>query len=229
MFMFFVETLNDPDAVLAQQAADNEFYAAALREMIALGVEIGRIIHQQVVAQSIDSPHAMIDDQHAVAFERVFRAVRRGILLAQRLNEPAKPAQQLAKQLAKQPAQHPAAPRDTTRQDPRETNRTDPRDRMDTLDKVEELEDRPTAELLEQIREDLAPYANTLTRPDAPRSPPHQPSATPQAPVPPPQATSPPPQTHDTAESPLLLAGEGWVRVNAPRQTPQVIATGQAP
>jgi hypothetical protein len=40
MFMQFVETINDPEALAAQQAADNEFYACALREIVALGHDI---------------------------------------------------------------------------------------------------------------------------------------------------------------------------------------------
>ncbi len=54
--MLVVNVPTDPDTILSQQDEDDAFYAAALREMVALGLDIGRIIHQQVVARPSTAP-----------------------------------------------------------------------------------------------------------------------------------------------------------------------------
>ena len=143
MFMIFVET--GPDD---QTDVDNEFFTAALKEMVSLGIDITRIIHQQVVAQSIDSPHNPIPEATSLAFERVSRAVRRSIMLAKKLRDP-------------KPSPSPAlagATRGEGGARKRETNAQkdqDPRDRPDSPDRLETLEDRPILELINEIRKDL--------------------------------------------------------------------------
>jgi hypothetical protein len=153
MFMQFVETINDPEAIAAQQAADNEFYAHAIREMVALGLDMGRIIHQQVVAQAIDRPHSPIDEQCTADYDRVFRAMRRGVLLAKRLQQPPTPPRsQPQPQPQPQPEPRPRQPTEPSRP---ERACTDKQDRLDKAEQAEELDARPIPELLDEIRKDL--------------------------------------------------------------------------
>lgn len=159
MFMFrsmlFIQQTNDPNAVLDQQAEDDAFYAATLREMVAMGLEIGRIIHQQVIAQSLDSPHSQIDDQSSVSYDRVFRAVRRGIMLAKRLKDPepvrkqAAARRQIARDVGNAIQSQAKSPKDA------ENLYAGLRDRLDTPDFEEDLENRPIQDIIDDIRKDL--------------------------------------------------------------------------
>jgi hypothetical protein len=148
--MLVVNVPTDPDTILSQQDEDDAFYAAALREMVALGLDIGRIIHQQVVAQALDSPHSPIDDQSSVSYDRIFRAVRRGILLAKHLKKPVPPPKP-----ANQGEAHRQIPRKLGDMTESQQPSRDKRDRLDTLDPIEDLENRPPQEIIDQISKDL--------------------------------------------------------------------------
>jgi hypothetical protein len=153
--MLIIQQTSDPSAILDQQAEDDAFYAAALKEMVAMGLEIGRIVHQQVIAQSIDSPHSPIDDQSTVSYDRVFRAVRRGIMLAKRLKDPepvrkqAAARRQVARDVGNAIKSQAKSPKDA------ENLYADLRDRLDTPDFEEDLENRPIQDIIDEIRKDL--------------------------------------------------------------------------
>ncbi len=153
--MLIIQQTSDPSAILDQQAEDDAFYAATLKEMVAMGLEIGRIVHQQVIAQSIDSPHSPIDDQSTVSYDRVFRAVRRGIMLAKRLSQPepvrkqAAARRQVARDVGNAIQSQAKSPKDA------ENLYADLRDRLDTPDFEEDLENRPIQDIIDEIRKDL--------------------------------------------------------------------------
>jgi hypothetical protein len=108
-------------------ATDAQYYRHALHDLIDLGSDLARLLHQQASAQAaqqaITQAHAAPQDPApqpapapapdaltpdtlisiAAAFDRIARAIRRSIALARSLADPAPPA--------KNPAQHRAAAR----------------------------------------------------------------------------------------------------------------------
>jgi len=108
-----------------QQAADAPYYRQVLHDLIDMGTDLARLLHQQASAQAAQrttppsapqspapqpapppAPDALIPDplvSTAAAFDRIARAVRRSIALARSLAAPVPPA--------RDPAQHRAAAR----------------------------------------------------------------------------------------------------------------------
>jgi hypothetical protein len=162
--MLFIQQSGDPNAIMDQQAEDDAFYAATLREMVALGLDIGRIIHQQVVAHALDSPHSPIPESASHDYDRVFRAVRRGILLAKRLNQPF--PERPHTEARHQPRREPDQTNESEAASPEKSDRIDRRDRIDEPEHEDDLGNRPTPEIFNEIREDLG--LAPVIRPDAP-------------------------------------------------------------
>ncbi len=97
-----------------QQAADARIYRTALHDLISMGTDLARLLHEQATAQAQAAqqdtaplpasgatipdapvPNAPVPDtlvSIAAAFDRTARAVRRGILLARSLAHPVQPA-----------------------------------------------------------------------------------------------------------------------------------------
>ncbi len=194
--MFFVEPPTNPDEIRAQQAAqraeDDAFFVQALKEIVRLGVDIIQIIHQQVVAQSLDSPHSPIDKASAQAYDNVTRAVRRTVLLARHI---------LKGDPEPKPRQTPPRPQILSdAPEKRERRDTDRLDRLDTLDSIEDLKNRPAQDVLNELRNDigLAPDPSPTPETQAPSrvqcpSALHQPNKqNPPLPIAPPDPTGPP-------------------------------------
>jgi hypothetical protein len=153
MFMLFIDVSNNPDAILDQQAIDDEFYAAALRELVSIGLDVTRIVHQQIVAHSIDSPHSPVPEATSLAYERVTRAARRAIMLAKRHNAIPRETPGLRPKPAAPPTR---AAQEAAQEAAKDAENPDRPDRPEPPDRLDELDDRPTIELINELRQDLS-------------------------------------------------------------------------
>ena len=88
--MIFRQVSTDPDH--DEQAEDALFYRDALQELVQIGTDLARLLHQNAVAQAQaavrDLTPCAPPTDHATAFDRIARAVRRTIALARSLYEP---------------------------------------------------------------------------------------------------------------------------------------------
>jgi hypothetical protein len=146
----------DPPADHAQP------YLQILHELLAIGTEVARTIGAQARAQN--QAQAAPDSEPApdltIPFDRIARAIRRTIVLARKLAEP-----QLAQ--SAQPAPHRIAARkrilreveDAIQRKARDAEaaslQTELLERLDSPDLDEEIDHRPTAEIIADICRDL--------------------------------------------------------------------------
>jgi hypothetical protein len=168
----------NPPATESEPDAEAAAFRQALHELIGIGMDIARALRQQAIASpeapgpepAITAPQADI----GTAYDRVSRAIRRSMLLARRLGEPqAEPAQ----------ARHRVAARrrilreveDTIQRRTAEPEASDLHaellDRLDSPELEEEIADRPTAEIIEDICRDLGIAAYPGTHPWKRRTP----------------------------------------------------------
>ncbi len=182
------------------RAADAHDYAEVLHELITMGTDLARLLHEQATAQAqaaqqaprpqpapATAPCIPIPDTLATitaAFNCTVRAVRRGILLAHSLARPVQPAPD--------PARHRADARrrilrevEDTIQRPGGDGRGGPalpadlqdslhaelRDRLDGPDLDDDITGRPVADIITEIRRDLGLDAHPGTRPFQRRTP----------------------------------------------------------
>ena len=149
----------------ANQAAENtQFYLRVLHELIDMGTDIARQIHQQPKPQPQPAEPGT-DEKPApdvtVAFDRITRTIRRTIVLAHKLNEPTKPTAD------RDPAQHRSAARrriirgveDMIQQEfdgtDAEALRSELVERLDSPDLDDDIENRPIADIIKDICHDL--------------------------------------------------------------------------
>jgi hypothetical protein len=164
-----------------QQAQEAEYYRRLLHDLIDIGAELARLLHQQAKAKAAAPAATPSDDPApgpaipalAIAFDRIARAVRRTITLARKVAEPAA--------LAQQPAQHPAEHRAAARrriirevEDAIQRTRanTDAEslnaeffDRLDGPDLDDDIQHRPIADVIAEICRDLGLAALPGTQP----------------------------------------------------------------
>ena len=165
----------------AAQAADREACRATVRELMDMGMDLARLVHAQARAQ-LDAAPAATQGGPApdvtVAFDRIARAVRRTVMLLQRLNEPAAslPGQNLGGQ------QRAAARREIIRgmedRIQRSVGKTEAdrlyaelAERMDSPDLEDEILGRPVAEIILDIARDFGLEASPGTHPWKRRTP----------------------------------------------------------
>ncbi len=79
-----------------QQAEDALYYRRVLHELIDMGIDLARAVHQHATAQAdpaepADGPDATAALDAAAAFDRISRAVRRTVALARKVAEPLPP------------------------------------------------------------------------------------------------------------------------------------------
>ena len=140
-------------------AEDVQFYRTVLHELIELGVALARDVCSQAKAE----PGLALPDA-AVMFERVSRAVRRTVALAQRLGESA--AQAAPRSASAEAARRMARRRilrqvedaiqlEADRPGQRDCLRSELYERMDAPELDEELDMRPAAEIVADICRDL--------------------------------------------------------------------------
>ena len=152
----------EPDA---NQAAENtQYYLRVLHELIDMGTDIARQIHQQSKSPATASEPGT-DEKPApdvtVAFDRITRTIRRTIVLAHKLSEPAKPPAD------RDPAQHRSAARrriirgveDMIQQEFDGTEadalRSELVERLDSPDLDDDIENRPIADIIKDICHDF--------------------------------------------------------------------------
>jgi hypothetical protein len=153
--MQFVEPPPIDDLLAEQHAIADEFFAAVIKEAVDIGLDLLRLVRQQAIACAIDRPNLPLDDTVIQTYDRVFRAMRRGALLAKRLRKPDAPPR-----LQSAPCQPGDAPPDTERP------ATDRLDRPDRLDR-EPNDTRPASEIIADIYKDLG-HPSPLTPGKAP-------------------------------------------------------------
>ena len=88
--MILRQVSTDPDH--DEQAEDALFYRDALQELVQIGTDLARLVHQNATAQAEAAMRNLTPcappTVHAAAFDRIARAVRRTIALARSLYEP---------------------------------------------------------------------------------------------------------------------------------------------
>jgi hypothetical protein len=185
----------------AQDAADAHYYRHALHDLIDMGTDLARLLHQQATAQAAQQTTAQAAPQHpapqpapdahtpdalvsiAAAFDRIARAVRRSIALARSLADPIP--------TARDPAQHRAAARKRILREVEDTiQRTAPgsdaadlddasadaltaelHDRLDAPDLDDDISHRPVADIITEICRDLGLAALSGAHPWKRRTP----------------------------------------------------------
>jgi hypothetical protein len=160
----FVATSTD---AISQQANLSQYYRGILHELIDMGADLARLVHGQATAQaanpvpdSNDDIDARLAPDAVVAFDRISRAIRRTIGLARRLDEPVR-------------SEDPVRNRDAARrrilrevEDDLQRQAQDGRDtemlhaelieRLDAPDLEDEIDHRPIADIILDIRRDMA-------------------------------------------------------------------------
>ena len=93
MFMRTQPLSAEPFDAHDQRAADAQYYRGVLHALIDMGADLARLVHDQAKAQAeaaaAAEPGAEPAPDATVAFDRVARAVRRTVMLARTLDEPA--------------------------------------------------------------------------------------------------------------------------------------------
>ena len=93
MFMTTQPLSAEPLDAHDQRAADAQYYRGVLHALIDMGADLARLVHDQAKAQveaaAAAEPGAEPAPDATVAFDRVARAVRRTVMLARTLDEPA--------------------------------------------------------------------------------------------------------------------------------------------
>jgi hypothetical protein len=152
----------EPQTLSDQQAVDAQYYRQILHGLIDVGANLARQLPQQ--AEATPAPEI------AVAFDRIARAVRRTIILARKVAEPAAAA-------AEHPDQRRAAARRriirevedtiqrTTGDADAETLHAELLDRLDAPDLDDDIDNRPIADIIADICRDLGLAALPGTHP----------------------------------------------------------------
>ena len=166
MFMSSLPSFADPDDAAGRVAQDACHYRGVLRELIDMGADLARLVHQQAEQAVVPAAEA------AVAFERITRAVRRSILLAQKLDEPARApgADRWTARRRVIRAVEDAIQREADEGDS-ESLHAEFLDRLDGPDLEDDLGDRPVGEIIADICHDLGLGAMPGTHPWKRRSP----------------------------------------------------------
>ena len=165
------------------QAADPHGHREVLHGLIAIGADFARLLHAQATAQPapVAGQQATLTTAPgtlvilAAAFDQVARVVRRCILLVQRLDKPAPdPARHRTtarKQIIRAVEDRIQCPFQDTCGGNADTLRAELHERMDAPDLDDELRDRPTADIIQDICRDLGLDAHPGTRPFQRRTP----------------------------------------------------------
>ena len=161
-------TPTHPDRDPGQQAEDAQLYRCVLHELIHIGTDLARLLHQQAVAhaQAAVQGRASFEppSDHTVAFDRVARAIRRSITLARSIAQPAAPAHtpaqprtaaRLTPHDAADATSRPPPPPATPEGDGAQPPNAGLRDRPEAPDRDDDVTTRPVAEVIAEIRRDL--------------------------------------------------------------------------
>ncbi len=167
----------EPDTTAAQQAEHTQHHRAILNELIDMGADLARLVHQQAHSQAAAKPandHAPPDP--TIAFDRIARAIRRTITLAQNLAGPVQP---------RAAGQHRLAARKRIIRDVEDAIQRTPQaarngaeslhaellDRLDAPDLDDDVAHRPIAGIIADICRDLGLAAQSGAQPWKRRTP----------------------------------------------------------
>ena len=171
----------EPQDAPAQQAEDTQYYRTILHELIDMGTDLARRVHQQA-SQPAPTPGTEPTPNPAPdptqAFDRIARVIRRTIVLARSLAEPAPP------RAAANPGHRTAARKRIIREvedaiqrrPPGTATDADPlhaelRDRLDAPDLDDDISHRPIADIIADICRDLGIAAQPGPQPWKRRTP----------------------------------------------------------
>jgi hypothetical protein len=144
-----------------QRAENAQYYLRVLHRLIELGASLAERIHQQPVNQAEAAAAGIETIATSVEFDRTVRGVRRSILLAQHIQDPA-PARAVA-----EPAQHRILVRqrilrevedeihDKFHGEAADALRRELVERLESPDLEREIDTRPASEIIVDIRHDL--------------------------------------------------------------------------
>jgi hypothetical protein len=192
------QTLHAPHDDPGQHAADPHGYGEVLHDLITMGTDLARLLHQQAAVQAAHqavapaqqameaqpapapAPDSLVSI--AAAFDRTARAVRRGILLARSLAEPPPPAHDPSRDRAAVRKRilrevEDVIQRPGTGNERNSDGRDDAglhaelRDRLDGPDLDDDIAGRPVADIITEICRDLGLDAHPGTRPFKRRTP----------------------------------------------------------
>jgi hypothetical protein len=160
----------EPDITAGHQANNTQDHRDALNDLIAMGMDLARLVHLHAKSQAEATPDAPPDPDLITAFERISRAVRRSIVLSRKLAEPVAPATDHA------PERRAAARRRIIRavEDTIQCFADDIDaaplhaeflDRLDAPDLDDDIENRPIADIIADICRDLGIAALPGTHP----------------------------------------------------------------
>jgi len=135
-------------------AERTEYYRGVLHELIDKGMDLARKVHEQANAPE---PEAMPAADAVVAFDRISRAVRRTIALAQRLDQPARGAASHRASCRKRIIREveDAIHRGERKHADKDLLNTELRERLDSPDLEDEIDHRPVPEIIADICRDL--------------------------------------------------------------------------
>jgi hypothetical protein len=192
------QTLHAPHDDPGQQATAPHDYGEVLHDLIIMGTDLARLLHQQAAVQA--AQQAVAPAQQATeaqpaptpapdplvstvaAFDRTARGVRRGVLLARSLAGPVQPAHDPSRDRAairkrilrevEDTIQRPGAgnERDSDGSDDAGLH-AELRDRLDAPDLDDDITSRPVADIITEICRDLGLDAHPGTRPFKRRTP----------------------------------------------------------
>jgi hypothetical protein len=88
--MPFPNQSTDPNQPDRQQAVSTGFYLQVLHELINMGTDLARAVHQQATAEPVAdaAPTSAAAPDPTIAFDRIARTIRRTIALARHVAEP---------------------------------------------------------------------------------------------------------------------------------------------
>lgn len=137
-----------------QAAEDAQFFRDILHEVINAGVDHIRIGVAHAKARALD--HQANPAEDAIAYDRVTRSLRRSIMLAQRVTDPAAAKRRALAHKQFTRGVEDAIHRSTPDKARRETLQAEFQERLERPDLLEELELRPTKQLVAECCRDLA-------------------------------------------------------------------------
>jgi hypothetical protein len=148
MFMSSDPTPTEP----APAESHADFYRGILHGMIAGGADFANMLHLQAKARFEAAPETAEITKPALAHDRLTRGVRRGILMAQHLDNPVQRRQSARRQIIRQVED--AIQRHAIGEEA-DALQAELCDRLDSPDVEEDIGDRPVADIIKDICRDL--------------------------------------------------------------------------
>jgi hypothetical protein len=164
--------MDAPAPIPSDDATDDaQFHRSLVRRLLVLGADMAEQIHQHATTQMAASPDAATVTAFGNAFAQASLCVRKGVLLARHVAEPARPAidRVAARQRIIRTVEDTIQRTDTTEHP--DTLHAELRERLDSPDLDDDLAGRPVDEIIAEIVRDLGLAAATGSHPWKRRTP----------------------------------------------------------